>query len=431
LNADGFDDLIVADPNNSSNTGRAWIVFGGTSLGSTISLGSIGTGGFRVDGLPGNDKLGTALATGDFNGDGIDDIVLGAPNGDNTASNAGELYVIFGGPNVRTGFSFDLATLNGTNGFVINGAAQDNFAGSSVSSAGDFNGDGFDDIVIGAYGYNSEGSGVSGSAVVLFGKSTFGASVNLSSVGTSDGIVLNQNNLVSPDITGAAVAGGGDIDGDGFDDVIVGALGSYGTADQNGKTYVVFGGEFGATVTNLGTSGNDTFSGTTARQVMVGGRGNDTLTGGGGQDTLLGGIGDDILGISDTTFRRLDGGAGNNDVFRIDGNNLALDFTAIADGKIRGIERIDATGAGNNALTLKVSDVLHFSDTSNALRLLGNSGDTVTIDFQGKQVTQSTTTIDGTTFTQYTGASGLDMSLLIDQDFAITATNLGIGGQLN
>ena len=333
VNNDGIDDFLVA---SSAGAGEAFVVFGGQTFGTAINLSDLGgaVSGSRIAGLSSNDFLSfrEVRQAGDVNGDGIADIIIGSPRGDNGGSDSGETYVVFGSASTF-GSTFDLSTLNGTNGFVVNGDAVNTRSGTSVSGAGDVNGDGFDDIIIGAPGYSSEGSSVPGNAFVLFGKASgFGASVNLTSLTASDGI-----KFVGPTTTyadaGYSVSAAGDVDGDGFDDVAIGL--PYVNIDPNtgGKTFVIFGGEFGGTVTNLGTTGAESFTGTTAAEVMIGGQGNDTLAGGGGADALRGGLGNDILGISDTTFRRLDGGAGNSDSLRLDGAGLTLDLTTIGDEK--------------------------------------------------------------------------------------------------
>ena len=107
-----------------------------------------GANGFVINGIDAGDNSGFSVSTaGDVNGDGIDDIIIGARFADaNGNNNAGESYVVFGSA-MRFGASLDLSALNGTNGFVINGIDASDFSGASVSAAGDVNGDGIDDII--------------------------------------------------------------------------------------------------------------------------------------------------------------------------------------------------------------------------------------------------------------------------------------------
>jgi hypothetical protein len=111
-----------------------------------------GSNGFRVDGLNTNDYLGQSVSTaGDVNGDGKADILLGAYGADpGGRSYAGTAYLLFG---QTSGWpaTFDLTTLNGSNGFTIDSLNAGDQLGSSVSTAGDLNGDGKTDILLGAY----------------------------------------------------------------------------------------------------------------------------------------------------------------------------------------------------------------------------------------------------------------------------------------
>jgi hypothetical protein len=117
------------------------------------------------------DRSGSSVSSaGDVNGDGIDDLIIGAfyadPNGN---PNAGRSYVVFGSD---TGLPnpLDLSDLNGSNGFTINGVNAGDESGRSVSSAGDVNGDGIDDLIIGAYRADPNGNTYAGSSHVLFGQ---------------------------------------------------------------------------------------------------------------------------------------------------------------------------------------------------------------------------------------------------------------------
>ena len=149
---------------------------------------------------------------------------------------------------------------------------------------------------------------------------------------------------------------------------------------------------------------------------MIGGLAGDTIVGAGGADVLRGGAGNDVLAIGDKNFQRIDGGGGT-DTLRFDGF-LELNLTTIANNKITGIEAIDMTGAANNTLTLGLQDILDLSDTSNSLRIDGNTGDAVVVS-DGTWTQGTDQVINSVTYQVYTlGAS----TLLIDNALYGTTT---------
>ena len=122
---------------------------------------------------------------GDINGDGVADLIIGAYVAN---SDVGASYVVFGKPDMGSTGSIPLLSLNGGNGFILSGVAAADHSGCSVSGAGDINGDGVADLIIGAYNANSN----AGASYVVFGKAGLGStgSIPLSSLNGSNGFVL-------------------------------------------------------------------------------------------------------------------------------------------------------------------------------------------------------------------------------------------------
>jgi trimeric autotransporter adhesin len=285
INGDGFADLIMGAPGNvfgySVPGGVTWFFYGKASgFASSVSAGALG-----LVGVAANDFSGRSVSSaGDVNGDGFADLIIGADGADPNGLDSGASYVVFG----KTGglSSLDLSALNGSNGFRINGVAASDRSGGSVSSAGDINGDGFADLIIGASGAN----GSTGASYVIFGKAGgFTSSINLSSLTGSNGFRLDG--VAANDSSGGSVASAGDVNGDGRADLIIGASGANGNA---GASYIYFSPASGG-ATYRGTTMADRLSGTASGDIIYGSAGNDIITGGAGNDTLIGGTGNDTI----------------------------------------------------------------------------------------------------------------------------------------
>jgi Ca2+-binding RTX toxin-like protein len=277
-----------------------------------------------------------------MNGDGFDDVIIGAYKADANAeiTDVGRSYVVFGKASNTT---VNLWAL-GTDGFVINGTVLSDFSGRSVSSAGDVNGDGYDDLIVGANGADPNGS-ASGASYVVFGKAN-NTAVNLSAIASGIGGFVINGAAVN-DYSGRSVSSAGDVNGDGFDDLMVGVYG----ADPNGRSgsgasYVVFGGNFTGDVTQVGTTNNDNLLGTAGNDVIFGGRGNDVITTNGGDDRLSGGAGADTFKISNVagTVRILDFGQGDT-----------LDFTAFG---LKDRPTFTQSGSGDTIIQLDADNIV-------------------------------------------------------------------------
>ncbi len=233
VNGDGFDDLIIGahnadgSANNKPDTGDSYLIFGSATLPSTINLGSPTLNGVTFFGSDAGDITGVAVSdAGDVNGDGFDDLIIGAPRGDAEGNNkplAGDSYLIFGAATLPATIEVGLINLTPGQGVMIFGADGGDRSGTSVSSAGDVNGDGLDDLLVGASsaagGNNAEIN--AGETFLIFGSQSFPAKIDLSTnLGKTAVRIIGAD---PSDFSGTSVSGAGDVDGDGFDDLIIGA----------------------------------------------------------------------------------------------------------------------------------------------------------------------------------------------------------------
>jgi hypothetical protein len=277
INGDGLNDVIIssgfASPHGRIHAGSTVVMFGRNALSAPFPAeldlstflpahGGDGSAGFLVNGIESSDDSGyAATAAGDVNGDGIGDLIIGAPGAHKVRFGvyAGESYVVFGRDASGGGFppEFELSSLlpgdggDGSAGFVLRAVGDSDSSGQAVSRAGDVNGDGIDDLIVGAPDAQPHGMDDVrvGQGYVVFGRQgahAFPAVVSLAGLLPANGgdgsLGFALNGIRNGGETGHAVTAAGDVNGDGIDDVLIGAP----ELDVNGiftvgQAYVLFG----------------------------------------------------------------------------------------------------------------------------------------------------------------------------------------------
>jgi len=228
VDGDGLIDLLVGTQGNGAggpNAGKVSL-FLAASLNLTVGGAlSLGTADLKFIGVRGDDRLGSDVAApGDLDGDGLDDVLLSARRNDDGEPDAGATYVLSSGRMVFENQTFDLgATL------TLLGVGEADASGTSIAALGDVDGDGVPDLAIGAP-RNDLGGDDAGAVYVVFGGALPGVgAVPLPSVSA----VLQG--VAADDRTGTKVTALGDFDGDGHNDLLVGAP----RDDAQGTVYVV------------------------------------------------------------------------------------------------------------------------------------------------------------------------------------------------
>lgn len=238
FNGDGLNDLLLGARGAGSQSGEAYIVFGSKEIvpGSLNVTDLTAEQGLVLSGsLPDNQAGFAVTAIGDFNGDDLDDVAVSAPGADGGGSDAGESYIIFGSKDSQGG-ALILTDLPISAGLTLNAGVADSYVGEAIASAGDVNSDGFADLIIGAHLADPGNGDAAGQAYVVLGGSSRTANIDLSAMTPSEGFVVNGTS--SDAIAGRSVGRAGDMNGDGIDDI---AIGAPGTERGTGAAYVVFG----------------------------------------------------------------------------------------------------------------------------------------------------------------------------------------------
>jgi len=232
VNGDGINDLLVGATGSifADNAGEAYVIFGKHGLNSiNLAAGQSlsAAQGFKISGGSIKTLAYSVSGAGDINGDGFDDIVVGAV-GTYAKQVPGVAYVVFGAAGIS---NVDVGNLNGSNGFAFTSVTVGDTMGASVSQAGDINGDGYDDLIIGTP-FADVAANNSGAAYVLFGKAEGFSNLTTADLNGSNGFTISGAGAGS--YSGTSVSSAGDINGDGFSDLIV-------DAKYAASAYVIFG----------------------------------------------------------------------------------------------------------------------------------------------------------------------------------------------
>jgi hypothetical protein len=285
VNGDGYDDILIgvpSDDDGGSVAGQTYLILGKASGWSMDTDLSNADASFWGQGS--GDSSGCSVAgAGDVNGDGYDDILIGARANDDWGSYSGQTYLILG---KASGWSMD------TNLSIVDasffGEDAGDQSGSSVAGAGDVNGDGFDDILIGAP-FEDDGGSFAGQTYLILGKASgWAMDTNLSNANAS---FWGED---ADDRSGSSIAGAGDVNYDGYDDILIGAWWNDDGGTDAGQTYLILGKASGWTMDMDLSNADASFWGEDADDwsgVEVAGAGD--INGDGYDDILIGASGDE------------------------------------------------------------------------------------------------------------------------------------------
>lgn len=456
FNNDGYDDFVVGAPEASGGNGLITVFAGGAATSTEM---------FSVSGVSG--LLGAAVSgIGDINMDGFDDFIVSSPDRVVSGNGTGKAYVIYG-TNGLTPTLFSISDLNGAtpdpdfDGFsIIYGPDADGGnserLGHNVAGAGDFNGDGVADFVI--TGANGE---MLDEAFVIFGGSAL-----TSYLSSNANILKLEDTLTDPslgfkvtydsDFNGdgtsddqdVTVSSAGDLNHDGFDDLIFGIAEAY---DDDGRAFVVYGRD--VEQQTIAWEGIAAVTASDNGEIHIGNNENNQLVTGAHTDLVIkGNGGDDLIQVQNMNYDFIDGGLGQDELkfdFSFDdtsGSNVDTIDIRGQEAQIKNIEEffmlVDTGNPDSGWDTLQISidhvlDLLHQSDDGrllfstnatstsfgNTLRFYTAAAPASAVEITSNGFTaDGTETIGGETYYSYT-LTGTSYEVLIDSN--IVGANTG------
>ncbi len=226
VNGDGITDLVFNAPNASSAMGRVYILFGGSGFGGDYYMTA--DADVAITGVDALDNI-FEVAVGNFNGDGMKDILVGVSNGDglgNAYTNAGEAYILYGRASWPASMSLSSANVYIYNTELSGGDPDGSAFLASMLAAPNLNGDAYDDIVLSATGANYGARIDAGCTYVIWGSASLPATIQLP--GGANAAFYNPDSYDMHQYTGsqylfrAHTLGQGNLNGDSYEDLIIG-----------------------------------------------------------------------------------------------------------------------------------------------------------------------------------------------------------------
>ena len=356
--------------------------------------------------------LSNFSGAGDINGDGYDDLLISSPNSALNSQNTtdGEILVVFGGQNSLWG-----TTYSATNPFNLGNITPQTstltlqfnqpLIATDIPSTSSFSvKNGLNTISVNGVAFNgtneliltlASNANISDFLAVIYTPPTSGTSLTYATGKTVATFTSSSSAVIStsgaPTLSlesyseygfsvaglpnsqsGISLSGGSDVNGDGFNDFIIGAPGN-----NDNLTYTLFGSDFNNTVSQTGTIGDDVMLGSPTGESFLAGQGDDKIYGKGGLDVVYAGPGDDYVTVTDTYFQRLDGGAGTDLLAFTGYNGQDWDLTTLSPGlRLRNFEILVTEDYGANTLILNSLTVTELS-SNNTLTLAMDDADTL------------------------------------------------------